>query len=276
MYGYIYKTTNLLNYRFYIGQHKSAIFDKNYFGSGKIIKKAIKKYGKENFEIEIVAECEDKLTLDEKEKEFIKRYKELYPQLCYNLAQGGDGGDVFYYQSEENKNEFIQKMTKINKVRCSSPEFRKKISQSTSKRYQDSDIRAEHSKKVKQAWSNKELREKQSNKLKEYYSVNPHDCSFNKIRCCFELGNIKIVFDSIAELRDFLIEQYSYNPDRHTFQRLMEEGKQGKVFVPFHKNKLKRLIGMKIYKIDDDVETNRDECSGVEAEISTAPKDEAQ
>ena len=33
---------------------------------------------------------------------------------------------------------------------------------------------------------------------------------------------------------------------------------------------------MKIYKIDDDVETNRDEYSGVGAEISTASKDEAQ
>ena len=56
----------------------------------------------------------------------------------------------------------------------------------------------------------------------------------------------------------------------------MQQGKQNIPFKPFHKNKLERLIGMKIYKIDDDVETNRDECNGVEAEISTAPKDEAR
>lgn len=37
MYGYIYLTTNLLNNRMYIGKHKSDIYDKSYYGSGKIL-----------------------------------------------------------------------------------------------------------------------------------------------------------------------------------------------------------------------------------------------
>ena len=41
MFGYIYKTTNLLNNKIYIGQHKSELFDTKYFGSGKILKNAI-------------------------------------------------------------------------------------------------------------------------------------------------------------------------------------------------------------------------------------------
>ena len=43
MFGYIYKTTNKINNKIYIGQHKHADFDKQYYGSGKIILEAIKK-----------------------------------------------------------------------------------------------------------------------------------------------------------------------------------------------------------------------------------------
>ena len=40
----VYKITNLLNNRIYIGQDSNS--NPNYFGSGKLIKQAIKKYGK--------------------------------------------------------------------------------------------------------------------------------------------------------------------------------------------------------------------------------------
>lgn len=276
IYGYIYKTVNLINGKFYIGQHKSPIFDNKYYGSGKIIKLALKKYGAKNFEIIVLEECESKESLDNQEKFWINFYKKSSSKLCYNLAKGGNGGDVFYYQSPEQKQKFIDKMTKINKQRCSSAEFREKISKATYERYKDPAARKEQSEKAKNIWSSDELRMKQSKKLKKHYKLYSHDCSFNKIKCCFELDGLKLYFDSIAELRAFLKEKYSYNPDRRTFQRLMYEGKQGKPFVPFHKNKFKKLIGMKIYKIDDDVETNRDECNGVGAEISAASKDEAR
>ena len=47
MYGYIYKTTNLVNGKIYIGQHKSNTFDTNYYGSGTILNKAIQKINDE-------------------------------------------------------------------------------------------------------------------------------------------------------------------------------------------------------------------------------------
>ena len=57
MIGYVYITTNLINNKKYIGLKTSDVFVPNYFGSGKIIKKAINKYGKNNFSVEILEEC---------------------------------------------------------------------------------------------------------------------------------------------------------------------------------------------------------------------------
>lgn len=50
MYGYVYKTTNIINGKMYIGQHKSEKFDESYKGSGVILTKALEKYGKKEEE----------------------------------------------------------------------------------------------------------------------------------------------------------------------------------------------------------------------------------
>ena len=54
MYGYIYKTTNLVNNKVYIGR-KNGEFNPDYFGSGKLIKRALLKYGTDNFKVEFLA-----------------------------------------------------------------------------------------------------------------------------------------------------------------------------------------------------------------------------
>ena len=74
MYGFIYITTNHVNGKKYIGQKK---YDdkgkwKDYLGSGKHLKNAINKYGRENFSKEIIEECETKELLNEREKYWIK------------------------------------------------------------------------------------------------------------------------------------------------------------------------------------------------------------
>lgn len=69
---YIYEIKNLINGKTYIGRscHSSQKCDKNYFGSGPLIKQAIKKYGKENFQKTIlydgIKNKEDIIILEEK------------------------------------------------------------------------------------------------------------------------------------------------------------------------------------------------------------------
>lgn len=93
MYGYIYKTTNKLNGKFYIGKHKASKHDPDYLGSGNYIIAAIKKYGKENFSNEVIDTAESLNELNEKEKKWIR---DLDAQnKGYNIAPGGDGGEIW-------------------------------------------------------------------------------------------------------------------------------------------------------------------------------------
>lgn len=92
MYGYIYKTTNLINNKFYIGQKKSNVFLKEkYLGSGTRLHSAIEHYGKENFKVELIDTAESKEELDDKEIYWIDRLDARNLDIAYNLSKGGDG-----------------------------------------------------------------------------------------------------------------------------------------------------------------------------------------
>lgn len=91
---YIYKITNLINGKFYIGQRSTNILPEKdkYFGSGTMLKLAIKKYGKENFSKEIIELCCNVLELNKREKFYIKEFSALDRSIAYNIAPGGEGG----------------------------------------------------------------------------------------------------------------------------------------------------------------------------------------
>lgn len=91
-FGYIYKITNKLNNKIYIGKREKPYFDKNYWGSGKYLINAYKKYGKENFIREIICWCPTKEILWEKEKYYIKKYNTQDKNIGYNIGRGGEGG----------------------------------------------------------------------------------------------------------------------------------------------------------------------------------------
>ena len=89
MYGYIYKTINLINNKIYIGQHKSSNFDMSYLGSGILIQKAIKLFGKENFKVILIEECNSKESLDEREVYYIDLFNSTDLNIGYNISNGG-------------------------------------------------------------------------------------------------------------------------------------------------------------------------------------------
>lgn len=93
MYGYIYKTINLINNKQYIGQHASDIFDTNYLGSGKLLIQAINKYGKENFKVFIIEWRNSQEQLDTQEIYWISYYDAVKSNNFYNLAIGGKQGN---------------------------------------------------------------------------------------------------------------------------------------------------------------------------------------
>ena len=92
-YYYIYKITNLINNKTYIGQRKTNKSPEtdSYFGSGKLIKLAIKKYGINFFNKDIIENCKNWEELNIKEKTWIKKSNSLYPN-GYNICKGGRGG----------------------------------------------------------------------------------------------------------------------------------------------------------------------------------------
>ena len=88
----IYKTTNLVNGKIYIGQDSKNNF--KYFGSGDLIKKAIKKYGLTNFKKEILYECKTQKELNEMEQKYILEYKSTDKSIGYNICIGGTNGTM--------------------------------------------------------------------------------------------------------------------------------------------------------------------------------------
>lgn len=273
MYGYIYLTTNLLNNRMYIGKHKSDKYDKSYYGSGKILLQAIAKYGIDNFKNEILYIANDEDELNNKEIEYIDFYRNKFGKLLYNIAIGGNGGDTFSNKTENEKEAFVKTMTNINRKRCNSSEFRNKASLRMKKRYSNESERNKQSEKIKRSWSNQQLREEQSSRLKEYYKNHKKNQSYLYKECILEIDGQYFEFENFKSLRKFLKEHYNYKPDYNMLKEIIRNSKNDIGFNPYHKNKLKDLVGMKIfYKQSENVETMGDECSPVEDEIGTSSK----
>lgn len=89
-------------------------------------KRAIKKYGWDNFEHIIIAEKLTKLEATEMEKAIIKAFDLTNPKKGYNSAIGGDGGGMYHkHQTEETRT----KISKARKIIGFSEEHKKHISE---------------------------------------------------------------------------------------------------------------------------------------------------
>lgn len=109
---YVYSITNLINGKIYIGRSKFQKNSKYYFGSGNLIKEAIKKYGKKNFKKDILEYCETLIESKEREIFLIDKYKSITP-IGYNISKGGEDGD--WYDNYPHKEEFKKKSSENSK-----------------------------------------------------------------------------------------------------------------------------------------------------------------
>lgn len=94
----IYKITNLINEKIYIGQTTKTIEQRfkehcKTTSGCRALKNAIKKYGSNNFSIEIIENCNSLDELNIREEYWIKHYNSLVPR-GYNLQSGGGNHTV--------------------------------------------------------------------------------------------------------------------------------------------------------------------------------------
>lgn len=153
----IYKTTNKINGKIYIGKDK---YNKDsYYGSGLIIKQALKKYGKSNFQKEILFESDNINEINDMEKYYIKHFNSQNHDIGYNITSGGDGGlDSFTFHpnreqllanrtgeknsfyGKKHSNETKMKISKSNSGKTHSVEVRLKISNTLKEKYKNGEI----------------------------------------------------------------------------------------------------------------------------------------
>lgn len=150
----VYKITNMVNGKIYIGQEKRN--KGHYFGSGLLIKKAILKYGKENFKKEILETCETKEELDEREIFWIAELNSTDQSIGYNIAQGGSGSHGYEYTEEHRK-----RISEANTGKKRTQEFKDNVARIAKERWQQPGYKEMICEKIRKAKEGKPRTAKQ-------------------------------------------------------------------------------------------------------------------
>jgi hypothetical protein len=194
-YFFIYKTTNLINNKEYIGIHKTNNLDDGYLGSGLALNRAIKKYGKENFKREILEFCEDYEKLLIKESEYVD-IAWVNNDMNYNIKSGRQQYGILSDESKKKISDTLKKKYANGEIKpvirseyIVTEEQKEKISKTLKKRYKEQ----EHHSNGKEPWNKgkkgvqvpwnkgktllpitEEQKEKISNSLKKRYEEFDH------------------------------------------------------------------------------------------------------
>lgn len=149
MFYTIYRTTNTITGKYYIGKHQTEKANDDYLGSGSALKAAIKKYGKASFIKEVLFVFDNELDMNLKEKELITE-ELVSDKNSYNKGVGGEGGPHFRGKKHtvESRKKFARpgkKLTDQHKIKISeanrkrgplSNETKEKISEKQKNRWQ--------------------------------------------------------------------------------------------------------------------------------------------
>ena len=203
--GYIYRITNILNGKSYIGETKQVDVQSRWNNHIKSIETkngataligALEKYGQENFKFEVLIICfdEDRLYY---EVEYIKKLNTLVPH-GYNISKGRV--DVSEYSVTD-----IKSFIKEKKARAS--EYRTKVknlSTSISEKMKNSEkwIKAVEEKRV----GNKDRKHNEETKKKIAESVHKY---FQNVNSDKKSANIEKHREAMAKAKGKVVEQYT-------------------------------------------------------------------
>lgn len=174
-YGYIYMTTNMINGTRYIGQHSATEFDKHYYGSGVLIKEALKEYGFDNFKCEIIEWCDTFEELNEREKYWIRYYNADLDDNFYNIAMGGSNsrfclrGKNHPWYNKKHSEKSLEKMSR-SKQGDLNPMYGKHHSDETKNKIRNAELGERnhmYGKHEEAYWFNKNRDENTKNKISE-------------------------------------------------------------------------------------------------------------
>lgn len=170
---YIYLIRNKINNKIYIGKRKCPInktpITDPYMGSGKIIRDAIKKYGIENFEKEVLFDnIVDVKSLNILEIETIKKYSSTNKKIGYNRTIGGDGGNLIMFFNEQELKNYKNKLSNRTHTEETKQKLREKVNYDSIKKNLIK-ARKRHNELIKSGWRQtftQETRKKMSDSRK--------------------------------------------------------------------------------------------------------------
>lgn len=164
-----YKTTNLVNGKFYYGIHSTDKLEDGYLGSGKLLKRAVKKHGTENFVREVIADYPTRKEASDREK-LIVTPELIESSECYNLMTGGSNDFVLSEESRrliginnskpKHTEEFKKQVSIQSKGRTHTDEAKLKIGIGNSNKYRPPELRAILSERNKGKKHSPETRQK--------------------------------------------------------------------------------------------------------------------
>lgn len=145
IYHTVYKITNHITKKYYIGAHTTSNLDDGYMGSGVYLKRAQLKYGIENFSKEVLHICDSEEEMFQQEKNLVE-----VGERTYNVMEGGCGG--WSYARSKITKETHKKVSDTMKTE----EYRHKTKH----------LREASSKRIKKLHDDPKAREKQKESLK--------------------------------------------------------------------------------------------------------------